>query len=423
MSKKVLIIGNRAREHAIGWKLKQSSHIAELYFAPGNAGTETLGRNIPIKISEIKKLAEYAKEHNIFLTIVGSDEPLAMGIVDYFQRKKLKIFGPSRRAAEIEWSKAFAKQLMKKAKIPTASFKSFTNHKFAKIYIADHAYPLFIKASGLAEGKGAVRCETKKQAEKTLSDMMVKKIFGEAGKTVVIEECLIGEEVSIHAFSDGMTTSLFPTAQDSKTIYDNNKGPNTGGIGTISPVPSVSTKQLQKIKEVIVLSALRALKKNNRPFVGNLYPGLMMTESGPKVIEFNARFGDPEMESYMRLLKTDLYEICMACIGGGLEKLNIQWRKEYACCIVLTSKGYPGKYRRGDVITGTEKAEKDPGIIIFHFGTKRIDDKLVTDGGRILGVTSVGSTMNEALTKGYKAVSKIHFKGMHYRRDIGKKYR
>lgn len=423
MSKKVLIIGNRGREHAIGWKLKQSSHVKKLYFAPGNAGTSELGINIPLQITEIKKLAKFAKENQIFLTIVGSDEPLALGIVDYFQKQKLKIFGPTKKAAQIEWSKTFAKNLMKKSGIPTASFKSFTDFKVAKKYLESLPYPIFIKASGLAEGKGAIRCETKKQAEKILSDMLIKKLFGKAGSAVVIEELLIGEEVSIHAFSDGKTISLFPTAQDNKAIYDGGKGPNTGGIGTIAPVPSVNKSQQEEIKNSIVLPTLQALKKSGRTFIGNLYPGLMMTETGPKVIEFNARFGDPEMESYMRLLKTDLFEICMACIGGKLAAAKIQWAKQSSCCIVLTSRGYPGKYKKDRTITGIGDAEKIPGVKVFHFATKRVNGKLVTNGGRVLGVTATDRSLHEALKKAYKAVSKISFKGMHYRKDIGKKYR
>lgn len=423
MSKKVLIIGNRAREHALGWKLKQSPLIKEIYFAPGNAGTETIGTNIPIQINEIKKLADFAKRSNIFLTIGGSEESLALGIVDYFQKRGLRIFGPKKNAAQIEWSKAFSKNLMKKAGIPTASYGQFNNFQKAKKYIASHSYPLFIKASGLAEGKGAILCKSKKSAEKTLRDLMIKKIFGKSGETVVVEELLVGEEISIHAFSDGKTMQVFPTSQDNKAIFDGNKGPNTGGIGTIAPVPSISNKQLKEIEKTIVVPTLTQLKKSGRPFVGNLYPGLMMTKTGPKVIEFNARFGDPEIESYMRLLKTDLYKICIACIDGKLSKLKIKWEKKFACCIVITSGGYPGKYRKGDIITGIENAEKNPDVLVFHFATKKANGKLLTNGGRILGVTAVGKTMKEALRKGYKASSKIHFRGMHYRKDIGAKYR
>lgn len=408
MPERVLLVGHGGRENALAWKLKQSPHVKEVYFAPDNL--------TPLEVER------YANERKIFLTVVGPDDFLAQGIVNLFLKGKRNIFGPTKEAAEIEWSKAFAKQLMEE-KIPTSSYSDFSDYKAARKYISSQQFPLYIKASGLALGKGAIKCTTGEEAEKALNDIMIKKVFGEAGETVVIEECLIGEEVSFHAFSDGKTFQVFPTAQDHKTIFDDNQGPNTGGMGTISPVPSVTKEQVQTVKKTIIVPILQALQNSGRTFTGCLYPGLMMTSVGPKVIEFNARFGDPEAQSYMRLLKSDLFEILVACVEGNLSDVNIEWEEKYACCIVMVSEGYPGPYVKGDKITGIEEAEKDPYVEVFLAGAKQIEHTFLTAGGRVLGVTATGNSLDEALDKGYEAVEKIYFRGMRYRRDIGAKYR
>jgi len=424
----ILIISSGGREHALGWKLRQSPKVGKIYFAPGTIGTESVGESTGISASDFDKLIKFAIDNNIDLTVAAPDDILAAGIVDAFQKKKLKIFGPTKKASRIEWSKAFAKRLMLDEKIPTAKYKAFTNPDGAKIYLKKHRFPVVIKASGLALGKGVIISESLSQALKTIDDIMIKKIFGEAGSEIVIEEFLTGKEVSIHAFSDGKTFSLFPTARDHKSIFDGNRGPNTGGMGTIAPVAEISGKDLENIKKKIVEPALRGLKKRGVPFIGCLYPGLMMTPTGPKVIEFNSRFGDPEMESYMRLLETDIFDILLACAEGKLKNIKIKWSKQFACCIVLASAGYPGSYKKGEVINGLDTV-KEKDIVVFHFATKnenlpagRQGGEIVTNGGRVLGITATGKTLNEALKKAYSAIGKngIHFAGMQYRTDIGK---
>ncbi len=417
----ILIIGTTGREHALGWKLKQSPKVGKLYFAPGNAGTESIGESTGINAQDVSSLVQFALTRKIDFTVAGPDDSLAAGVVNEFKKKRLKIFGPTRQAAQIESSKAFAKQLMQVEKIPTAEFKKFTNPHQAKTYIAKQTFPLVIKASGLTLGKGVIITKTLDEAKKAIDDIMIKKVFGKSGKEIIIEEFLKGQEVSIHVFSDGKTISIFPTARDHKPIFDGNQGPNTGGMGTIAPVPEISQKTLENIKKTIVLPVIYAMKKRGIPFVGCLYPGLMITEDGPKVLEFNSRFGDPEMESYMRLLQTDIFDILVACTQGKLSKVKIKWTKKYACCIVLASAGYPGPYEKGETIYGLDKADKN-GIVVFHFGTKKHGNKILTNGGRVLGVTAVGKTLHEALKNAYTNIGpqNIHFNGMQYRRDIGK---
>lgn len=433
----VLIISSGGREHALGWKLKQSPKVGKIYFAPGTVGTESVGESTGIAALDFDKLTKFVIENKIDLTVAAPDDILAAGVVNAFQKKKLKIFGPTKEASQVEWSKAFAKQLMKDEKIPTAKYATFTDAVKAKKHLKNHSFPAVIKASGLALGKGVIISPSLAHALKTIDEVMVKKVFGEAGSEVVIEEFLTGKEISIHAFSDGNTYSIFPTSRDHKPIFDGNKGPNTGGMGTIAPVAKIFKKELETIEKKIVKPVLDGLKKRGAPFVGCLYPGLMMTKTGPKVIEFNSRFGDPEMESYMRLLKTDLFDILKACAEGKLSKLKIKWDKKSACCIVLASKGYPQTSHKGDVIFGLDKFDKSAkgrpvsggDIIVFHFATKkenlpagRQGGKIVTNGGRVLGVTATGKTLEEALKKVYSAIGKngIHFSGMQYRSDIGK---
>jgi phosphoribosylamine--glycine ligase len=419
-NKKVLIIASGGREHALGWKLKQSPQIEKIYFAPGNPGTVELGENTGITALDFAAQIAFAKSHNIDLTIAGPDDILAAGVVNEFQKAGLKIFGATKEAAQIESSKAFSKQLMKDEDIPTAKHKTFTDAKKAKAYVKKQGAPIVIKASGLALGKGVVVAQSLEEALEAIEDAMVKKVYGAAGSEIVIEEFLHGPEVSIHVFTDGEHIALYPTSRDHKPIFEGNKGPNTGGMGTVAPLSEINNSQMDEIKNKIVLPAIKGMKKRGIPFAGCLYPGLMMTKEGPKVIEFNCRFGDPEFESYMRLLETDIYEILNACAEGRLNEVTIEWSKKFACCIILASAGYPASSQKGILIKGLEKKFDD--IVVFHLGTSQDGDNVVTNGGRVLGVTAIGQTLDDALNKAYKAIgpSGIHFDGMQYRKDIGK---
>ncbi len=420
MTEKVLIIGNGGREHALAWKLVQSPRVSKLYVAPGNGGTRDVAENIAIETTDIRGLARFVEKNSIGLTVVGSDDPLALGIVDVFRSRGLRIFGPTRAAAKIEWSKAFAKQFMRDQGIPTAPFRIFRKYGRALDYIRRHGAPIVVKASGLALGKGAYPCKTLSEAEEALAEIMFKRIYKEAGNEVIIEEFLNGQEISIHAFCDGKTSILLPTAQDHKPIGDGDKGKNTGGMGTIAPVPWVTAEILREVDEIIVRPTLEFLAERGQSFTGLLYPGLKMTSNGPKVLEFNARFGDPETQSYMRLLKTDLLDILEACIDGKLAELTIKWYSGFAVCVVLASGGYPGKYRKKIPIFGISEAEKIPGVVVFHAGTM-YDKQLRTSSGRVLGVTATGETLQEALNRAYEAIRYIKFKSMQYRKDIGAK--
>ena len=418
---KVLIVGGGGREHAIVWKLKQSPKVDKIYIAPGNAGTAALGENVALASTDLPGLVKFATENNIDLTAVGQDDPLALGVVDAFQSAGLKIWGPSKKAAQIEASKAFAKDLMAKQNIPTAEYKTFTDYDEAFKYINEKGAPIVIKASGLALGKGVTVCQTLEQAEKALKESMIDKVFGESGATVVIEECLVGPEFSVHAFCDGKSYKLFPTAQDHKPVFDDGKGPNTGGMGTIAPVPWVTPEMMDKVAKEVVEPVLEGLKNEGAHFVGLIYPGMMATQAGPKVIEFNCRLGDPETQSYIRLLKTDLYDIFKASVEGRLAEMEIEWHPGFACCVALASGGYPGPYEKGKEITGIKEAEKMNDIIVFHAGSKLDNGKVLTNGGRVLGVTATADTLQGALDKAYEAIKLINFEGMHYRTDIGKK--
>lgn len=414
----ILIIGNGGREHALAWKLKQSSKIKNIFVAPGNAGTSAIAQNIPV--SKTEEIIEWIKKNHIDLVIIGPDSYLAEGMVDKLKDLGIAVFGPTKMAAEIEWSKAFAKQFMKEEGIPTAMYEVFDDLEKAKSYIGTQSFPLVIKASGLALGKGVIIADSLKEAEDALGKIMHDKVFGEAGNKVVIEEYLIGKEISVHAFCDGENVVMFPAAQDHKRIFDNDKGPNTGGMGTITPVPWITKADMKEIKEKVVIPTINALKKRGRPFKGILFPGIMLTKNGPKVIEFNARFGDPETQSYMRILDTDLVDIIFACINGNLKKQKITWSPKSACCIVCASGGYPGKYQKGEIIDGLDNIQDD-NIMIFHAGTKLDKNETITNGGRIIGVTATGNDLQKSLLKAYKALESISFEGMQYRRDIGKK--
>jgi len=451
---KIFIIGSGGREHALAWKLKQSPRVGKIYIAPGNAGTAQLGENVDIKATDIAALVKFANDNKIDFTVVGPDDSLALGITDEFQKRGLKIWGPSKGAAQIEASKAFAKKLMEKNNIPTAEFRTFTDYEEATEYIEEHfkrsapiyglqpinrhaTQPIVIKASGLALGKGVTICKTLDEAKAALKAAMVDKIFGDSGSQVVIEEFLRGQEFSIHAFCDGKNFQLLPSSQDHKPIFDGNLGPNTGGMGTIAPVPWVSEQMMKEVSSAIVKPVLDGLQSVACRFIGCLYPGLMAYSPSYykrglggdiKVIEFNARFGDPETQSYMRLLKTDLLDILEACVDGKIADIKIEWSKKSACCIVLASGGYPGKYEKGKILTGIEQAEKLDDIVVFHAGTTLCSipplaegglGGVITNGGRVLGVTAIADDLQSALNKAYAAVKLIHFDGMQYRTDIG----
>lgn len=427
----ILVIGSGGREHALVWKLKQSPKVKNIFAMPGNAGTAEIATNI--SITKIEEIVEWLKDNKMDLVVVGPDNFLAEGIVDKLEGLNIPVFGPTKAASEIEWSKSFAKDLMKEEGVPTASFETFTDYEKALEYVKNGKFPVVIKASGLALGKGVIIAENLNEAEQALSEIMKNKVFGEAGDEVVIEEYLIGREISTHAFCDGETAVLFPSSQDHKRIFEGDKGPNTGGMGTIAPLPWVTEDHLKEIKNKIVDPLIAALKKRRKPFKGILYPGIMITDEGPKVIEFNARFGDPETQSYMRILDTDLVEILLSCINGTLEAQPIKWSPKSACCVILASPGYPGSYEKGKVITGLEKyggstsvfTEVEPpyfgDVVIFHSGTKIEGSDIVTNGGRVLGVTAVGTDLKDSLAKTYKEIENISFDGMQYRKDIGVK--
>lgn len=418
---KILIIGSGGREHAIGWKVKQSPQTDEIFFAPGNAGTAKLGKNISIAPTDIHELIDFVKNNNIDLTLALPDDPLALGIVDEFTKNGLRIWGPTKNASKLEWSKAFSKNFMSRHNLPTAKFKTFSNYTDAKDYLYKQNLPIVIKASGLALGKGVIIAETFDTANEALENIMLKKIYGDAGNEVVIEEFLTGIEVSTHAFSDGESYSIFPISQDHKKIGEDDTGLNTGGMGTIAPVPFTTKGQLAEIEQNIINPSLSSMKKDGEPFKGVIYPGLMLTKEGPKILEYNARFGDPETQTYMRLLDTDIIDIFNACIDGTLKNLEIKWKNLSACTIILASAGYPEKYEKGKIISGVEKVESIPDIVVFHSGTKLDNNNLVTNGGRVVGVSAIGNTLEEALTKAYKAIKQISFDGMQYRKDIGLK--
>ncbi|MDE2071464.1 MAG: phosphoribosylamine--glycine ligase [Patescibacteria group bacterium] len=414
----VLILGGSAREHALAWKIKQSPLAKEIFVAPGNAGTATVGKNLAINPSDHPALITACRENGIELVIVSSDSYLAEGAVDALTDVGILAFGPTKAAAEIEWSKAFAKQLMKEEGIPTARSEQFENFDAATAYVKTQSLPIVIKASGLAAGKGVVIAQTQEEAIEALKDMMINHAFGTSGECVVIEEFLEGKEISIHALCVDENAILFPIAQDHKRAFDDDRGPNTGGMGTIAPVPGVSDAQMHEIKDRVVLAVLRGLKKRGRPFRGLLYPSVMLTVSGPKVIEYNTRFGDPETESYMRLLESDLLPVLALVAKGSLKDVQLKWSTGAACCIVVASGGYPARYEIGFPILGIESAEVDD-VVIFHFGTSLKEGAVVTNGGRILGITAIGSDLQHALAGAYAAVKKISFPKAYYRADIG----
>ena len=416
---KILVIGSGGREHALLWKLSQSPRVTQLLCAPGNAGTAGIATNHPITAIDLQGLADLAKAERVDLTIVGPDDPLAAGIVDFFHQQGLRVFGPVAAAALLEASKSFAKDFMVRHGIPTAGSVTFSDSSAALSHCRSAAYPLVVKADGLALGKGVVIAQSPKEAETAIREIMVEKVFGDAGNTVVIEEFLTGPECSLHALIDNKNYSLFPDARDHKRALDGDQGLNTGGMGTISPSRVVDEDMMQRLKQEVLEPFVKGLAADGLPFQGMLFPGLMMTPNGPKVLEFNCRFGDPETQSLMRLLKSDLLDLIEATIDGTLADVRPEWDQRVAVCVVLASGGYPGPIEKGKVITGIEKASADPDVVVFHAGTALKEGHVVTNGGRVLGVTALGANLEEARQKAYAAADKIAFEGKQLRRDIG----
>lgn len=417
----VLVIGSGGREQALAWKLAQSPKVDKVYVAPGNGGSKGAIKNVDIKFDDVGGLLTFARDKGIDFTVIGQEAASEAGVVDAFQAEGLAIFGPTKAAVKIESSKIMAKDLMASESIPTAAYKTFSDAREALEYAKSRPLPVVIKADGLAEGKGVTVCQTAGDIEEAINKTMVEKRFGEAGSSVVVEDFLTGQEVSVHALCDGRSAVIFPASQDHKQINDGDEGPNTGGMGVIAPVPWVTAEHLKTVDEKIVRPALAGLTRQNADFQGCLYPGLMIDGGDVNVVEFNARFGDPEAEVYMRLLDSDLYDILCACADGTLDPQTVTWKAGYAVTVVTASGGYPGKYEKGLPITGIEEAEKHDDIVVFHAGTAVKDGQLVTDGGRVLNVTATGPTLDEALEKAYAAVKLIHFDGMHYRTDIGRR--
>lgn len=418
---KILVLGSGGREHAIVRKLKESPKVTELYCAPGNGGIGHDATCVPISVMDKEKVTAFAKENQIDLVFVAPDDPLAAGMVDALNEAGVRAFGPTAAAAQIEASKVFSKNLMKKYGIPTAGYEVFSEPDKALSYIREKGrYPVVVKADGLALGKGVLICEDEKAAEDAVKEIMEDKVFGASGNHVVVEEFLTGPEVSVLAFTDGHCVKPMVSSKDHKRALDGDKGLNTGGMGTVSPNPYYDGAMAQRCMQEIFLPTIRAMQQEGRPFKGCLYFGLMLTPDGPKVIEYNARFGDPETQVVLPRLKTDLVTIIESVIDGTLENVDIQWSKEAAACVVMASGGYPVKYEKGKVITGLDENGQLPGVTVYHAGTAEKDGQLVTSGGRVLGVTALASTLDEALQKAYEAVEKIHFDGAHYRRDIGR---
>jgi len=416
---RVLVVGGGGREHALAWKIAQSPLVKKVYCAPGNAGTASVAENIEIPADNVNALLQFATVTGIGLTVVGPEQPLVKGIVDSFEESGLRVFGPSQRAAEIEGSKVFCKDLMKKYGVPTAKYESFDSLDQVKLFTKEDE-PVVVKASGLAAGKGVILCSNGEEARFAVQSIMQEKAFGNAGNKVVIEEFLTGQEVSLLAFTDGKTVLPLDSAQDHKAAFDGDKGPNTGGMGAYSPTPIFTDELKKQVIDEILIPTVRAMAKENRYYRGILYAGLMLTESGPKVLEFNARFGDPETQPIMMRIKSDIVPIFEACIDGNLATQTLQWKQEPTVCVVMAAKGYPDSYEKGKEITGLNLGDNQQAVV-FHAGTKLDNGKVLTDGGRVLGVTAMGSDIDQAIKNTYSIVDKIKWDGIHYRKDIGNK--
>jgi len=422
---KILVIGSGGREHALVWKLSQSEHTKKIFCTPGNGGISQLAECIPFAADDIPELVEFARKEKIDFTIVGPEGALSLGIVDEFNKYGLKIFGPDKEAAQLEASKVFSKNIMAKYQVPTAAFEIFDNPEEAKKYIEKIGAPCVVKADGLAAGKGVVVAQTVDEAKQAVFSMMQERIFGEAGNKVIVEECLQGQEASILVFTDSREVIPLVSSQDHKRVFDNDLGPNTGGMGAYSPAPVVTRPIFQEILEKIIYRTIDGLLKEGITYKGVLYAGVMLTKDGPKALEFNVRFGDPETQAILPRLKSDLLEVMMAVSNQTLSKViksgGLKWDNRACACVVCASGGYPGEYQKGQEISGLEESAKIKDTIVFHAGTIISEGKCLTAGGRVLGVTGLGRTIKDAVNKAYNAVDKIKFAGMHFRRDIGAK--
>jgi phosphoribosylamine---glycine ligase len=418
---KVLIVGSGGREHALAWKIRKSPVVKEVYCAPGNGGINQVAQGVDIPAEDIDMLLKFAKDKGIDLTVVGPEAPLVGGIVDQFRSENMRIFGPDRFSAQLEGSKVFAKEFMERWRIPTAGFNTFSDYTEAKAFLEETQFPLVIKADGLAAGKGVFICTNLAEGLTAIEQIMQQRIFQEAGDKIIIEECLKGEEASILAVSDGRDYVILDSAQDHKRIFDDDLGPNTGGMGAYSPAPVVTQSMARKIEARVIAPAIHGMWEEGHPFRGVLYAGLMIVDGSPYVLEFNVRFGDPETQAVLPRLKNDLMDLIRASCDGGINRVNLKWDRRNCVCVVLSSGGYPGNYEKGKELHGLESAAADPDIMIFHAGTKRVGDKIVTSGGRVLGVTGLGLGIEAAIAKTYEAVEKINFDRCFFRRDIGAK--
>ena len=416
---KILVVGGGGREHAIVKKLAQSKKNPKIYVAPGNAGTEEIATNVAISVMDFDKLADFAKKEKIDLTVVGMDDPLVGGIVDRFEAEGLRVFGPRKNAAVLEGSKAFSKDLMKKYGIPTAAYENFNDPQKAIKYLETANYPIVLKADGLALGKGVLICKTFEEAKSGIEELMIDKSFGDAGNTIVIEEFLEGREVSVLSFVDGTHYALMTSAQDHKRAKDGDEGLNTGGMGTFSPSPFYTEEVDRYCKEHIYQKTVDAMRAEGREFKGIIFYGLMLTKSGVKVLEYNARFGDPETQVVLVRMENDIIDVFEACIDGCLDKIDLKFEDNAAVCVVLASDGYPLKYEKGKKITGLENFEGKTDIFAFHAGTKKVNGDVVTNGGRVLGITATAPTLKEARDKAYEATKLIDFENKYMRNDIG----
>ncbi len=418
---KILVVGSGGREHALVWKLKQSRKLTRLCCAPGNGGIASLAECVDIKAEDIQGLKGFARQENIDLTVVGPEVPLVAGIADVFQKEGLKIFGPDRFASQLEGSKIFAKEFMSRNNIPTAAFRSFEDVDAAMAYTGEIRFPAVIKADGLAAGKGVSVCTSREEALRSLHKIMGEKVFQDAGNRVVVEECLTGEEASILAVSDGKDYVMLESSQDHKRIFDGDLGPNTGGMGAYSPAPVITGTMAGQIEETVIKPVIAGMEAEGHPFRGVLYAGLMIADSGPRVLEFNVRFGDPETQAVLPRLQCDLVEILESACGGTLKDKTLTWDERACVCVVMSSQGYPGRYGKGRVISGLESIAGVKDIIVFHAGTREEEGRLVTAGGRVLSVAALGADIASAIKNVYNSVEKIQFEGCHYRRDIAQK--
>ena len=417
----VLLVGSGGREHAIAWKLAQSKKLGRLYIAPGNAGTERCGENVPIGAADVEKLVDFARQNSVGLVIVGPEDPLAAGLVDAMEEAGIRAFGPSAGAAQLEADKAFSKHVMRTSAVSTAEGRIFDRFSDAKAYIASRDEAVVVKAAGLAKGKGVIVCDEPADGILAAEKMMCDRIFGSAGDKIIVEDKLLGEEASILAFVDGHNIYVMESSQDHKLIGDGDTGPNTGGMGAYSPAPVVTEELMDRITREILVPVVDGMNRNGTPYRGVLYAGLMITGGGPRVLEFNVRFGDPETQPILMRLKSDLLEVCLAVCEGRLDEVTLEWDRRPAVCVVMASGGYPGDYEKGKKITGLDEAGQLQDVVVFHAGTASKDGDIVTNGGRVLGVTALGAHIAGAKARAYEAVDKIKFDGAYWRRDIADK--